>query len=126
MDEEVVVAMRYDPPNDYGCDPDNPRPLCYGDFAIIAVAAGLTVEELTQFSVSSGGIAAKNDTTIFGRLCFNPLVGVQAQRQMGPQWEAVARVFDVDLAGPACGSHWDPAKQAQNPQPDTVNFNVGP
>jgi hypothetical protein len=135
-----TIGMRYDPPNDYGCDRKDPRRLCLGDYLVIAIAAGLTVEELTMQTISSpgkagggsqskdssGGSPAKGGTTIFARFCFNPVLGERAQNQMGPKWELMKKSFDVSLAGPRCGSHWDPIKEAQTPQSDTLNFNVGP
>jgi uncharacterized membrane protein YgcG len=140
-----IIGMRYDPPNDYGCDRTDPRHLCFPDFIRIATAAGLTVEELTQQSVgsaggskgggSSGGSAGgkdtsggggKGETTIFARFCFDPILGRRAQDEMGPRWDAMKKAFDVSLASPKCGSHWDPVKEAQQPQADTLNFNVGP
>jgi uncharacterized membrane protein YgcG len=147
-----VIGMRYDPPNDYGCDRTDPRHLCFPDFIRIATAAGLTVEELTQQSVgsaggskgggSSGGSAGgkdssgggggggsaggKGETTIFARFCFDPVLSRRAQNDMGPQWDAMKHAFDISLAGPKCGSNWDPVKEAQKPQSDTLNFNVGP
>src|ERR1700733_1005872 len=139
-----TIGMRYEPPNDYGCDRTDPRHLCFPDFIRIATAAGLTVEELTQQSVPSaggkggsgsssggkdsggGGGGSKSETTIFARFCFDPVLSRRAQNDMGPQWEAMKRAFDVSLAGPKCGSNWDPVKEAQKPQSDTLNFNVGP
>ena len=137
-----TIGMRYDPPNDYGCDRNDRRMLCLGDYLVIAIAAGLTVEELTLQTVSgagkSGGGAqgkdsgggssggAKAETTIFARFCFNPVLGERAQNQMYDRWQVMKRSFDVSLAGPKCGSHWDPVKEAQSPQSDTLNFTVGP
>jgi hypothetical protein len=135
-----TIGMRFDPPNDYGCDRTDPRHLCFSDIIRIATAAGLTVEELTQTSPgsasgkggggSSGGKdsggGGKGETTIFARFCFEPVLSRRAQDDMGPAWETIKRAFDVSLAGPKCGSYWDPVKEAQKPQVDTLNFNVGP
>jgi uncharacterized membrane protein YgcG len=146
-----VIGMRYDPPNDYGCDRTDPRHLCFPDFIRIATAAGLTVEELTQQSVGSaggskgggssggsaggkdtsggggsGGAGGKTETAIFARFCFDPVLARRAQNDMGARWDAMKKAFDVSLASPKCGSHWDPVKEAQQPQSDTLNFNVGP
>jgi hypothetical protein len=118
--------------------------LCFPDFIRIATAAGLTVEELTQESVGSaggkggsggssgkdsgggGGSGGKGETTIFARFCFEPVLSRRAQNDMGPQWDTMKKAFDVSLASPKCGSPWDPVKEAQKPQADTLNFNVGP
>jgi uncharacterized membrane protein YgcG len=140
-----TIGMRFDPPNDYGCDRTDPRHLCFPDFIRIATAAGLTVEELTQTSSGGGGAkggggsggkdssggggssgGGKGETTIFARFCFDPVLARRAQNDMGEQWQAMKRAFDVSLAGPKCGSNWDPVKEAQKPQVDTLNFNVGP
>jgi hypothetical protein len=135
--------MRFDPPNDYGCDAKDPRHLCFQDFIKIAIAAGLTVQEVTSTSSpgkagggaagkesggggdASGG-ASKSETTIYARLCFDPVLGERAQREMGQTWLTMKRFFDVSLAGPKCGGQWNPVKDAQKLQPDTLNFNVGP
>jgi uncharacterized membrane protein YgcG len=144
-----TIGMRYDPPRDYGCDKNDPKPLCWPDFVLIAIGAGLTVEELTVQTPASGaskggggsasgggkessggggpsGGGGKGETTIYARFCFDPVLARQAQRQMGDRWLPVAKAFDVSLAGPKCGTKWDPAKQAEQPQVDTLNFNVGP
>ena len=150
-----VIGMRYDPPNDYGCDPNDPKRLCMRDYLVIAIAAGLTVEEVTlQISSSAskggaskggggggakgegggakdesgggGGGSAGGKVEIFARFCFDPVLGRRAQAQMREQWQVIQRVFDVSLAGPKCGSHWDPVTDSQKLQPDTLNFNVGP
>ena len=139
-----TIGMRYDPPNDYGCDAKDPRHLCFQDFIKIAIAAGLTVQEVSSTSSagkaggsssgkdsgggSSGGSAggSKSETTIYARLCFDPVLGERAQLQMGQTWLVMKRFFDVSLAGPKCESHWDPVKDTQKLQPDTLNFNVGP
>jgi hypothetical protein len=145
-----TIGMHFDPPNDYGCDRTDARHLCFPDFIRIATAAGLTVEELTQTSPpagasrgggdsSAGGSAGKGggssaptggggkgETTIFARFCFNPVLARRAQNDMGEQWQEMKRAFDVSLASPKCGSYWDPVKDAEKPQTDTLNFNVGP
>jgi uncharacterized membrane protein YgcG len=152
-----TIGMRYDPPRDYGCDRNDPKPLCWPDFVLIAIGAGLTVEELTVQTPASaggkggagggassggggskdsggggggsgggGGAGGKGETTIYARFCFDPVLARQSQRQMGDRWLPVGKAFDVSLAGPKCGSKWDPQKQAEQPQADTLNFNVGP
>jgi hypothetical protein len=142
-----IIGMRYDPPNDYGCDQNDPKRLCMRDYLVIAIAAGLTVEELTLQPSSSGGAKSgggggksesgggggsggaaggKSPTEIYARFCFDPVLGRQAQSQMGEQWQLIKRSFDVSLAGPKCGSHWDPVTESQKLQSDTLNFNVGP
>jgi hypothetical protein len=138
-----TIGMRYDPPSDYGCDPKDPRNLCVQDYIKIAIAAGLTVQEVTQQSISSASKAgggggggkesssasagpSKSETTIFARLCFDPVLGERAQHQMGQTWLEMKKLFDVSLAGPKCEAQWNPVKDAEKLQPDTLNFNVGP
>jgi hypothetical protein len=135
-----LLGMRYSPPSDYGCDPHDPRQLCFPDFMVFATAAGLTVEEQTLQSASSAGKAggggaskdssgaggAKTETTIFARFCFDPVLAEQAQNEMGEEWQIMRRAFNVSLATPKCGTHWNPVGEAQTPQADTLNFNVGP
>ena len=133
-----TVGMHYDPPKDYGCDRSDSRHLCFPDFIRIATAAGLTVEEQTLETAgggskggsssggSSSGGSSKGTTTIFARFCFDPVLARRSQNEMGEKWLQVKKAFDVSLANPKCGSHWDPVKDAKKPQPDTLNFSVGP
>jgi len=129
-----TLGMRYDPPRDTGCDQTDPRHLCFADFIVIATAAGLTVEEQTLQTSGGGGSkgggssggSSKGQTTIFARFCFDPVLARRAQHEMAERWDAVKKAFNVTLADPKCGSHWDPVKDAKKPQPDTLNFSVGP
>jgi len=135
-----TLGMRYDPPNDYGCDPASPKPLCFSDFIVIAIGAGMTIEEVTVESAGGGakgsgggaskgdssGGASKAESTIYARICFDPVLGRQAQRQMPEKWKVMGKFFNVSLASPKCGSRWDPSKDAAKPQPDTLDFAVGP
>ncbi len=130
-----IIGMRYDPPKDYGCDRSDPRHLCFPDFIRIATAAGLTVEEQTLESGGGGGAskggsssggASKGGTTIFARFCFDPVLARRSQNEMGDNWLQIKKAFDVSLANPKCGSHWDPVQDAKKPQADTLNFSVGP
>ncbi len=133
-----TLGMRYDPPNDYGCDPVSPKPLCFSDFIVIAIGAGMTIEEVTVESAGggakgSGGSDSKGESgggkpesTIYARICFDPVLGRQAQSQMPEKWKVMGKFFNVSLASPKCGSHWDPSKDAKKPQSDTLNFAVGP
>ncbi|MFZ3359059.1 MAG: hypothetical protein WCA56_18610 [Xanthobacteraceae bacterium] len=131
-----TVGMRYDPPKDYGCDRKDPRHLCFPDIILIATAAGLTVEEQTLESSGGGGASkggggnssssGKGATTIFARFCFDAVLARRSQGEMGDKWRTISKAFDVSLASPKCGSHWDPVKDAKKPQPDTLNFSVGP
>jgi hypothetical protein len=128
-----TLGMRYDPPNDYGCDPQDPKHLCFSDFVLIAIGAGLTVEEVTAQSEGGktpGGSGDKGgggkEETTYARFCFDQVLGARAQNAMSLKWRDMKRFFDVSLASPKCGSRWDPERDAKKPQPDTLNFNVGP
>jgi hypothetical protein len=138
-----TIGSRYDPPKDYGCNPTtlDPRERCFSDFVAIAIGSGLTVEE-TAIQKSGGG-QAKNDnsnsnntskaqTTIYNRLCFNPILARHAQAEMtqsGMPWPDVQRKF-LDLKdlkfNPVCGvSPWNPEQDAKRRQPDYFPFQVG-
>jgi hypothetical protein len=93
-----ILGMRYDPPNDYGCDRHDPRHLCFGDYIIILFASGLTVEELTAQSTSdqskdNGRAAGGILTIVYARLCFDPLLAVQAQNQLGKKWQDLSKLL---------------------------------
>jgi hypothetical protein len=117
-----ALGMRYDPPNDYGCDP-KAGGNCLSDYITMAIAAGLTVEEITQ---PKGG-EAKSAAAIYARFCFDPVLGAKAREQMGAAWPLVKKRFTVtvDQFGPKCGLHWDPVKEDEGPIPDTLNFTLG-
>jgi hypothetical protein len=130
-----LVGMRYDPPVDYGCDPQALKRLCFADFMLIATGAGLTVEEVTLESAGGGGGkggsggsggSGKSEATIFAHFCFDPVLGQRARVRMRPTQLEIVKAFDISLAGPKCGARWDPIAQAKQPQPDTMNFDVGP
>jgi len=142
---EITVAghtfgLQYDPPNDYGCDPQGLKHLCFADFITVATGAGLTVEELTLEAASSAGKAgaasskdssgaagAKSSATIFAHFCFDRVLGQQAVNRMDDRHRAIVKAFDLKLAGPLCGSpSWNPVADAEKPQADTMNFSVGP
>jgi len=50
-----VIGYQFDPPNDYGCPPQDPRQRCFREFMEIAVITGLTVEATTV----AGAVAAR-------------------------------------------------------------------
>jgi hypothetical protein len=131
-----LLGLRYDPPNDYGCDPLDKRHRCFRGFVVIAIAAGLTVEQKTLLKASSGasnaskdggGGGGKTQATIFARFCFDRVLARRAQAQMGQAWlDAQKELNASDTAfSPQCGSPWDPVKEALKPQGDTFNFSVG-
>jgi uncharacterized membrane protein YgcG len=151
-----ALGMRYDPPNDYGCD-KNAGGNCLSDYISMAIAAGLTVEEQTQRLPGGGGSSgggedksggsgggdkssggggasktssgsAKSESAIFARFCFDPVLGSKAQSQMGPTWDIIRNRFivKVNQFGPKCGAHWNPLQENEGPIADTLNFSLGP
>ncbi|MGD0023147.1 MAG: hypothetical protein ABSC37_00775 [Xanthobacteraceae bacterium] len=143
----TALGYQYSPPVSYGCPRQDPRHLCVSDWIVIAVLAGLTVEEQTIEKPSSGRGGAKkpggDDTsksgsdsssnggggrTVVARFCFNPLLGLQAANQMGEAKAAELRrqyrLTPTTKVDPLCGSHWNAQEQAGAPQADTFNFAV--
>jgi hypothetical protein len=130
-------GYHYNPPDDYGCSPTDPKHRCFIDWVHVATLAGLTVEEkTTQGSTSSSAsseskgpsASGKPTTTVYAEFCLNPILGQQAQALL-PR-EVVAeqtslRNIDVTpqlLYGPkvTCGNTlWDPTKDT-GPQADIL------
>ena len=133
------LGYQYSPPVSYGCPKHDPKQLCFADWVVIAVLAGLTVEEQTiEKSGGDGGGRKKSGSdsgggggrrTVVARFCFNPLLRQQAANQMGEAKAAELRKRYMLTANPQvnplCGSHWNAQEQASAPQPDTFNFTVG-
>jgi hypothetical protein len=134
-----TIGTRYFPPEDYGCSPKDVRRRCFRHFVLVAIAAGVTVEEQTLQKAPAAGSAGgstksasggKAETAIFARFCFNPVLAERAANAMGAELyrEVTTKYVDLPLKyfSPKCGSDWDPVSEASKPQPDTFNFNVGP
>lgn len=134
-------GYHYSPPDDYGCAPGDPKHRCFLDWIHIATASGLTVEELTQSGAGGGGGAKGADKkgsgsgsagggkAAYARFCFNPVLAQQALAAMPPDRRLeVRRLADVPASAfnPICGSSWNPASIADQPQPDILPFHVGP
>ena len=136
------IGSRFDPPKEYGCNPPkaDPKERCFPDYVLLAIGAGLTVEEKTVQDTSGGAKApstspnsgpSKPPTTISSRLCFDPVLAVHAQAEMtqdGKPWADVQKKFaDFPITfSPRCGDKsWDPRKTAKDPQPDYFPFQVG-
>ena len=146
------LGYQYSPPVSYGCPRHDPKQLCFSDWVVIAVLAGLTVEEQTIEKSGGGGGKKKPSSdssrggggggggggdsggggggrTVVARFCFNPLLGQQAANQMGEAKAAgLRRQYNLTATTqvePLCGSHWDAQAQASAPQADTFNFRVG-
>jgi hypothetical protein len=132
-------GTRYNPPEDYGCIRGDPKKRCFSDFVLVAIAAGVTVEEETlqtagstpgQPKTAGGGGGAKPLTQIFTRFCFNPVFAQRAANAMGEAlyFEVTHKYADLPTSAfqPKCGDpSWDPVKDASQPQPDSFNFTVG-
>jgi hypothetical protein len=136
-----TFGTRYNPPDDFGCPRFDPKRRCFRNFVLVAIAAGVTVEEQTlQTAGGSGGGGSssgggkggggKTETAIFARFCFNPVLAERAANAMGSALyhEVTTKYVDLPLQyfSPKCGSKWNPVQEAEKPQPDTFNFNVGP
>jgi hypothetical protein len=138
----MIVGTRYFPPEDYGCIPRDPKGRCFGDFVLVAIAAGVTVEERTVQKSGGGGGGGgggdkeksggggKTETQIFARFCFNPVLAQRAAMQMGPELYKMvtSRYADLPTSAfqPKCGDpKWDPVSEASKPQLDSFNFTVG-
>jgi hypothetical protein len=137
-----TMGTRYNPPEDFGCIRGDPKRRCFSDFVLVAIAAGVTVEEETLQKAggaagagggektAGGGGGGKPETQVFTRFCFNPVFAERARAQMGEAlYYKVTHVY-ADLPPsqfqPQCGSHWDPVAEAAKPQPDSFPFTVGP
>jgi hypothetical protein len=129
-----TLGTRYNPPNDYGCPPHDTKKRCFSEFVLVAVAAGLTVEERSIQRVaeksgdSSGG--GKPQTIVVPRFCFNPVLQEEAHIAMGPElWRTVTtKYFDerIDRFTPKCDDpNWKPEDDYKKWQPDKFNFSVG-
>lgn len=131
------MGTRFSPPTDYGCPRVDSKRRCFAEFVLMAIGAGLTVEEKTVQKPGSGkgrgsgdsDSAGKTQTTIYSRFCFDPVLARQAQEQMGAKWEEVRSKY-LDLPtrdfNPRCGGPWEPERDAMKPQPDYSPFRVGP
>jgi uncharacterized membrane protein YgcG len=142
-----MLGFHYFPPQDLGCDPNDPKHRCFGDWIHIATLSGLTVEEQSQEKSSSsgarsggggggnsGGGGSKPTTYTYARFCFNQVLAEQARAQM-PAPILLQTQHDLDVTKPQmygsdlrCGSPaWKPQATADQPQPDILplKFNNG-
>ena len=133
------IGTRYDPPSDYGCRKQDPRRRCFSEFVLVAIAAGLTVEEKTIQQPSRGGgnaekstasgSSGKPQTIVVPRFCFSDVLQQEAERKLGSSYYHMiaTRYFDgkIEYFSPKCGAPWDPEKQTHEWQSDTFPFQVG-
>jgi hypothetical protein len=119
------IGFQYDPPGNYGCPPQDPRNRCFREFVEIAVITGLTVETRT---VGGGDKGAKTERDIYARFCFSPVLAEIGRQAIGPERvRELRRYLDPYAPQPTCGDpNWNPAKTADLPQLDTLQFHVGP
>jgi hypothetical protein len=116
-----AIGYQFDPPNDYGCPPQDPKKRCFREFMEIAVITGLTVEATT---VSPGG----KGKTEYSRFCFDPVLAERGMKAMNPERLQLVMSRYVDRGykrSPTCGSDWHPGKE-ETEQADTLQFQVGP
>ena len=135
-----VLGTRYNPPSDYGCRKQDPRKRCFSEFVLVAVAAGLTVEEKSiQKPAGGGGNAQKStesgssgkpETIVVPRFCFSDALQQEAERALGSSYYHMitTKYFDgkIQHFSPKCGDPWDPETQSREWQPDNFPFQVGP
>lgn len=144
--------FNYNPPADYGCPRLDPKRRCFSEFILIAMYSGLTVEQRTiqtaspsasargdATTMASGAMAGQNNrsnsskpaTTVFARFCFDPVLAEWGQNAMGPQLvnEIQTKYLDASITptslSPKCRSTWDPRKDANTPQLETLPLTAG-
>jgi len=121
-----AIGYHYNPPDSYGCPPNDPEHRCFREWVWIALLSGLTVEEKTIVTKLSSKFA----TTPVARFCFSPDLGKKAANEMGPALAAEIQRKYMRFSSPPtplCGK-WTP-KEAEallkKPQSDTFDFNIG-
>jgi hypothetical protein len=132
----ITYGYRYDPPNDYGCDPnDHQKGRCFIHWVHLATLVGLTVEEKSEEKINSGkvgegsnnaGGSSKPTTTVYARFCNSKVLGRQAQevvrktepgllQEMNDTRDvSPAELYDREHA---CSTDWSLAR-LKKPQPD--------
>jgi hypothetical protein len=139
-----MLGFHYNPPQDLGCDPHDPKHRCFIDWVHNATFSGLTVEEKSQEMGSSRGgggsksgsgggeASAKPTTYTYARFCFNQVLAEEAVALVDST-AALQSKQDLDVPstmlfnGPLkCGStDWKPEKTADEPQPDILPLSFG-
>ncbi len=141
-----AFGYHYNPPDDYGCSPVDPKHRCFIDWVHSATLAGLTVEEKTaQASAGASGpgkggekpggsaSGSKPSTTAYARFCLNPILAQQAQATLPRALVAEqTSLKNLDIPAPKlyqkqviCGEEWDPTLLT-GPQPDILPLKFGP
>lgn len=119
----LLFGFSYNPPQDLGCDHNDPKHRCYIDWIHLATLSGLTVEGKIQYRPNASGAPP---TYTYRRFCFD-LQLARASAALAPIFERQMH-SDIDVAsdevysGPLeCGSaSWQPEKLATQPQSDVL------
>jgi hypothetical protein len=102
------------------CDTLNGQRRCFKEVVDAAVASGLTIETLTVSN--TGAAAAKSSTTVYARMCFDPVL---AQR-FRSEHANLTSTFMVEVGQPRCGiwpSEVKAGKQS-SAATDALNFDI--
>jgi hypothetical protein len=116
-----TVGFQFNPPYDYGCAKIDPRNRCFREWVEIATVTGLSAEDRPE---GTNG----NRSTIYSRLCFDPVRGSQGRNSMelatpGRLEYILARYVDPGLSSlsPKCGSSNWTSKET-----DSLEYKLGP
>jgi hypothetical protein len=91
---------------------------CFKDVIDGSVASGLSIETLTVSN--TGAAAAKSPTTVYSRMCFDPVLA-QRFRTKHPDFGSS---FLHEAGQPRCGT-WPPeVKAGKRRETDTLNFDI--
>lgn len=119
----LMFSFSYNPPQDIGCDPNDPKHRCYIDWIHLATLNGLSVENKIQYRPNTSGAPS---TYTYSRYCFDVQLA-RASAILAPTFvKQTESDFDVAsdeaYAGPLeCGSaSWQPEKLATQPQSDVL------
>ena len=119
----LLFGFSYNPPQDLGCDPNDPKHRCYIDWIHLATLGGLTVEGKTQYRPNASGSPS---AYTYRRYCFDSQLA-RGAGALAPtfvkQMESDVDVASAELyAGPLeCGyASWQPEQTAMEPQPEVL------
>jgi hypothetical protein len=102
------------------CETVSGQRRCFKDVIDSAVASGLSIETLTVSNI--GAAAAKSSTTVYARMCFDPVLAQQF-RSEHPDFRPT---FLYTPGQPRCGT-WPPEAKAgklRSAETDTLNFEI--
>ena len=119
----LLFGFSYNPPQDLGCNHNDPKHRCYIDWIHLATLNGLTVEGKSQYRPNTAGAPS---IYTYRRYCFDFQLAM-ASAALAPTFvKQMESDFDVTsdeaYAGPLeCGSaSWQPEKVATQPQSDVL------